>query len=55
MCQITLERLFDRILPAHTRKVASLFAQALSSEIKRGGSTLLKLFLSRLFIAVSRP
>jgi hypothetical protein len=30
MCQSTVERLFDRILSAHIRKVASLFAQALN-------------------------
>src|SRR4051794_33892250 len=30
MCQITVEWLFDRVWPSHIRKVASLFAQALS-------------------------
>jgi hypothetical protein len=31
MCQTTVERLFDRVWPSHIRKVASLFAQALSN------------------------
>ena len=30
MCQTTVERLFDRMWPSQIRKVASLFAQALS-------------------------
>src|SRR5215210_9175912 len=30
MCQTTVERLFDRVWPGYIRKVASLFAQALS-------------------------
>jgi hypothetical protein len=30
MCQTAVERLFDRVWPSHIRKVASLFAQALS-------------------------
>jgi NTE family protein len=34
MCQTTVERLFDRVWPSHIRKVASLFAQALSGEFK---------------------
>jgi hypothetical protein len=34
MCQTTVERLFDRVWPSHIRKVASLFAQALSSRVQ---------------------
>jgi transcriptional regulator with XRE-family HTH domain len=37
MCHTTVERLFDRILPTHTRKVASLFAQALRRIRKERG------------------